>query len=173
MGEQPVIEEPATNAVEQKKQDAFVGRLLAIEVLCPKCGERCADPKTGSLMITHDLIGHTVQCVACHTESLVPLNAFSLATDVVAREKPTSSGPHNKNEKKGRTQKEHKSTRGRKAKSGVVRQPRQLSLDVRTIQTLDVMGANNSQLFETLLNQYEPFLNTWAELGYGYSQEDE
>jgi len=166
-------QEPLPMLRESKKQDAFVGKLLALEVLCPNCGECCADPKTGSLMITQDLIGHSVQCVACHTESLVPLNAFSLTTDVVAREKPTSSGPHNKNEKKGRTQKEHKSTRGHKAKSGVVRQPRQLSLDVRTIQTLDAMKTNNSELFETLLNQYEPFLNTWAELGYGSSQEDE
>ncbi len=102
-----------------------------------------------------------------------PTQCILITTDVVGREKPTSSGPHNKNDKKGRTQKENKSTRGRKAKSGVVRQPRQLSLDVRTIQTLDAMGANNNQLFETLLNQYEPFLNTWAELGYGSYQEDE
>jgi len=35
------------------------------------------------------------------------------------------------------------------------------------------MRANNSELFETLLNQYEPFLNVWAELGYGSSGEDE
>ena len=62
---------------EPKKQDAFVGKLLAIEVLCPNCGSSCADPKTGSLMITEDLIGHTVTCVECHTSSLVPLNAFS------------------------------------------------------------------------------------------------
>jgi len=158
---------------ESKKQDAFVGKLLAIEVLCPNCGNDCADPKTGSLMITEDLIGHTVTCVACHTESLVPLNAFSLTTDVVAREKPITSSPNNKTEKRGRTEKPRKSNAGRKAKSGVVRQPRQLSLDVRTIQTLDAMKANNSQLFETLLNQYEPFLNTWTELGYGSSQEDE
>jgi len=35
------------------------------------------------------------------------------------------------------------------------------------------MKTNNSQSFETLLNQYEPFLNAWAELGYGSYQEDE
>ncbi len=166
-------QEPLPMLRESKKQDAFVGKLLALEVLCPNCGGDCADKKTDSLMITQDLIGHTVQCVECHRESLVPLNAFSLTTDVVAREKPTSSGPHNKNDKKGRTQKEHKSTRGRKTKSGVIRQPRQLSLDVRTIQTLDAMQANNSELFETLLNQYEPFLDAWAELGYGHSQEND
>ncbi len=70
-------QEPIPMLRESKKQDAFVGKLLALEVLCPNCGECCADPKTGSLMITQDLIGHSVQCVACHTESLVPLNAFS------------------------------------------------------------------------------------------------
>ena len=96
-------------------------------------------------------------------DDLLPLNAFSLVGNVVACEKPTTGGPHNKAERKLHTQKEKRSTRGRKAKSGVVRQPRQLSLDVRTIQTLDAMKANNSELFETLLNQYEPFLNTWAE----------
>ncbi len=35
------------------------------------------------------------------------------------------------------------------------------------------MKVNNSDLFEQLLQQYEPFLNAWAELGYGSSQEDE
>lgn len=60
----------------------------------------------------------------------------------------------------------------RRTQSGVVRQPRQLSLDVRTIKTLDEMGINNSELFETLLQQYEPFLNAWAELDY-INQEDE
>ena len=35
------------------------------------------------------------------------------------------------------------------------------------------MKVNNSDLFETLLNQYEPFLDVWAEMGYGSSQEDE
>ncbi|GAC1401653.1 MAG: hypothetical protein NVSMB49_16570 [Ktedonobacteraceae bacterium] len=49
----------------------------------------------------------------------------------------------------------------------------QLSLDVRTSKTLDAMQVNNSDLFETLLNQYEPFLDTWAEMGYGRFQEDE
>ena len=97
----------------------------------------------------------------------------SHAGNVIAREKPTTSGPNNKAEKKGRTQKERKSNAGRKAKSGTVRQPRQLSLDVRTIKTLDAMKVNNSDLFETLLKQYEPFLDAWAEMGYGRYQEDE
>ncbi len=121
-------------------------------------------------MITEDLIGHTVTCVECHTNSLVPLNAFTLAGNVIAYEKPTTSSPNNKADKKGRTQKERKSNAGRKAKSGIVRQPRQLSLDVRTIKTLDAMKVNNSDLFETLLQQYEPFLDTWAEMGYGSNQ---
>jgi ATP-dependent DNA helicase PIF1 len=67
-----------------------------------------------------------------------------------------------KREKKGRTKKERKSTQGRKAKSGVVREPMQLSLDVRTIQALNAMGVNKSQLFEDLLRQYEPFLEAYA-----------
>ncbi len=96
-------------------------------------------------------------------------NAFT----VVAREKPITSGPNNKADKKGRTQKERKSNAGRKAKSGTVRQPRQLSLDVRTIKTLDAMKVNNSDLFETLLQQYEPFLNAWAEMGYEEYQGDD
>ncbi len=123
-------------------------------------------------MITEDLIGHSVTCVECHTSSLVPLNA-SQAGNVIAREKPTTSGTNNKAEKRGRTQKERKSNAGRKAKSRVVRQPRQLSLDVRTIKTLDAMGVNNSELFETLLRQYEPFLNVYAELGSTYQEEEE
>ena len=63
-----------------------------------------------------------------------------------------------KAEKKGRTKKERKSNAGRKTKSGVVREPMQLSLDVRTIKTLGAMGVNKSQLFEELLQQYEPFV---------------
>ncbi len=59
--------------------------------------------------------------------------------------------PSNSKIYKGRTQKERKSNAGRKAKSGTVRQPRQLSLDVRTIKTLDAMKVNTSELFETLL----------------------
>jgi hypothetical protein len=92
---------------------------------------------------------------------------------MVAREKLTTSGPNNKAEKKGRTQKERKSNAGRKAKSGTVRQPRQLSLDVRTIRTLDAMKVNTSDLFETLLQQYEPFLNAWVEMGYEEYQGDD
>jgi len=158
--------------IAEEKRDAKVGKLLALEVLCPNCGESCADPKTGSLMITEDLIGHTVTCVECHTDSIVPLNAFSLMGNVVAREKPVTGKPNSKVEKKGRTQKERKSNAGRKTKSGIVRQPMQLSLDVHTIETLNTMGVNKSELFETLLQQYEPFLNVYAKLG-NISQEDE
>jgi len=104
---------------------------------------------------------------------LLRWNAFSLTGNVVAREKVPTGGLNNKAEKRGRTEKPRKSNAGRKAKSGVVRQPRQLSLDVRTIKTLDAMKVNKSDLFEQLLQQYEPFLNAWAELGYGSSQEDE
>lgn len=67
-------------------------------------------------------------------------------------------------EKKGRTKKERKSTKGRKTKGGVVREPMQLSLDVRTIQALNQMGINKSQLFEDLLQQYKPFLEAYAAL---------
>lgn len=65
-------------------------------------------------------------------------------------------------EKKGRTKKERKSTQGRKAKGGVVREPMQLSLDIRTIQALNTMGVNKSQLFEELLQQYNPFLEVYV-----------
>ena len=155
------------------QEAARVGRLLAIEVLCPHCGAQCVDKGFGSPLITENLVGHSVVCSGCGSESLVPLNAFLMVGDVVAREKPSASGLNNKEGKKGRTPKPKKSNAGRKAKSGFVRQPRQLSLDVRTIQVLDVLGVNNSDLFETLLRQYEPFLNAWAELGYETVQEDE
>lgn len=65
-------------------------------------------------------------------------------------------------EKKGRTKKERKSTKGRKTKGGVVREPMQLSLDIHTIQVLNAMSINKSQLFESLLQHYEPFLETYA-----------
>jgi len=167
------LEQTTLQIEKPKKQDAFIGKALAIEVLCPNCGSPCADPKTGSLMITEDLTGHTVTCVECHTDSLVPLNAFSLMGNVVAREKPTTGKPNSKVEKKGRTQKERKSNAGRKTKSGIVRQPMQLSLDTRTIDTLNTMGINKSELFETLLQQYEPFLNVYAELGNATYEDEE
>jgi hypothetical protein len=121
------------------------------------------DPATGSLSITYDLVGHTVICSACRKACLVPLNAFSFQGDVVAREKP--AGVTTKREKKGRTQKERKSKAGRKTKGKGVRQPMQLSLDIKVINTLNAMGVNKSELFEELLQQYEPFLDAWAELG--------
>lgn len=72
--------------------------------------------------------------------------------------RPTNS----KLEKKGRKKKDKSSTRGRKTKSGEIREPLQLSLDVRTIQTLNAMGVNKSELFEKLLSQYQPFLEIYA-----------
>jgi hypothetical protein len=114
----------------------------------------------GDAMITYDLVGHSVTCSACQKSCIVPLNAFSLQGNVVAREKP--AGVTTQREKKGRTKKERKNTSGRKAKSGVVREPMQLSLDVRTIKALNSMGINKSQLFEELLQQYEPFLEVYA-----------
>jgi ATP-dependent DNA helicase PIF1 len=67
-----------------------------------------------------------------------------------------------KREKIGRTKKEKKSTKGRKTKSGVLREPLQLSLDIRTIRALNAMGINKSQLFEELLQQYKPFLEKYT-----------
>ncbi len=147
-------------------------RVLAIEVLCPACNGACVDPATGSLSITYDLVGHTVNCSVCRKACIVPLNAFSLQGDVVAREKPTGV-TNNKREKKGRTQKERKAKSGRKTKGGTVRQPMQLSLNIRTINTLNAMGVNKSELFEDLLQQYEPFLSAWSELGNEEVDEDD
>jgi ATP-dependent exoDNAse (exonuclease V) alpha subunit len=79
-----------------------------------------------------------------------------------AGEKPGVT--NSKREKTGRTKKERKSTKGRKTKSGEVREPLQLSLDIKTIQALNSMGINKSQLFEDLLKQYEPFIKIWASL---------
>ncbi len=71
-----------------------------------------------------------------------------------------------KREKKGRTKKERKSPKGRKAKSGVVREPLQLSLDIRTIKALNAMDVNKSALFEELLQQYEPFVKAYDKLDH-------
>jgi len=149
-----------------------VSRAVAIEVLCPSCNSACIDPSTGSLFITENMIGHSVTCSRCKKSCIVPLNAFSLQGEVIAREKPTTSVPNNQVEKRGRTKKERKSNAGRKAKSGTVRQPLQLSLDIRTINTLNTMGINKSELFEELLKQYEPFLTAWSELGNEIHDED-
>jgi hypothetical protein len=151
---EPVEEEPL---VEGK-----VSRIAAIEVLCPTCNHSCLN-REGSAMITYDLVGHSITCSACGKACIVPLNAFSLQGNVVAREKP--AGATTKREKKGRTQKERKSKAGRKTKGKGVRQPMQLSLDINVINALNAMGVNKSELFEDLLKQYEPFLDVWAELG--------
>lgn len=140
-----------------------VSHIVAIEVLCPSCGTPCVTRSAQSPMITYDLVGHSVLCPGCQKLCIVPLNAFSIQGLVTARENPVGV-TNSKREKKGRTKKERKSTKGRKAKSGVVREPMQLSLDIRTIKTLNAMGVNKSHLFEELLQQYEPFLEIWASL---------
>jgi ATP-dependent DNA helicase PIF1 len=157
----------ATPLVEGK-----VSRIAAIEVLCPSCNSPCADPATQSQMITYELVGHSVVCSDCRKTCIVPLNAFSLQGDVIAREQPKGT-TNAKREKIGRTKKEKKSTKGRKAKSGAVREPMQLSLDVRTIQALNTMGVNKSQLFEDLLQQYEPFLQAYAAIDTDELDHDE
>jgi DNA helicase II / ATP-dependent DNA helicase PcrA len=159
--------------LEVPLSEGRVSRVSAVEVLCPLCGGACADPATGSLFITYDLRGHTVVCSACNRYCIVPLNAFSLDGEVIAREKPAVSVPNTQREKKGRTQKERKSAAGRKTKSGQVRQPMQLSLDTQTIQALNIMGVNKSELFEELLHQYEPFLNVWTQLKEETEEEGE
>ncbi len=167
----PITVKPTGEAIEAPEAGK-ISRVLAIEVLCPSCNSTCVDPATGALSITEDLIGHTVICSRCRKGCIVPLNAFSLQGEIIAREKPATLVPNNQVEKKGRTKKERKSNAGRKTKSGVAREPMQLSLDVRTIKTLNTMGVNKSELFEELLKQYEPFLTAWSELGNETHEED-
>ncbi len=168
-----IEDEPVTvvEVMPEPLEPGKFSRVLAIEVLCPACNGACVDPATGSFSITYDLVGHTVVCSACKKACIVPLNAFTLQGDVVAREKP--AGQAAKREKKGRTQKERKSKAGRKTKGKGVRQPMQLSLDLRVINTLNAMGVNKSELFEELLQQYEPFLDAWAELGNEEAEDEE
>jgi ATP-dependent DNA helicase PIF1 len=104
-----------------------VSHIVAIEVLCPSCATPCVDRVTQSPIITYDLVGHIVLCPGCQKCCIVPLNAFTMQGLVTAREKPEPGVTNSKREKKGRTKKERKSTKGRKAKSGVVREPMQLS----------------------------------------------
>jgi hypothetical protein len=128
-----------------------VSKAVAIEVLCPSCGGTGVDCVAGSSFLTEEMVGYSVTCLQCSKSCLVPLNAFSLQGEVIAREKPLASVPNSKLEKKGRTKKERKSNAGRKAKSGTVRQPLQLSLDIRTINT---------------------FLIAWSKLGHEMHEED-
>lgn len=154
------FEQPVTELAEGK-----VSRISAIEVLCPTCNSSCMDPQTQSSFITYDLIGHIVVCSACAKQCIVPFNAFSLTGDVVAREKSDQVAPNHLIEKKGRTKKERKAPTGVKPKSGKegdVRQPLQLSLNMRTIKALTAMEVNKSALFEKLLNMYQPFLEALA-----------
>jgi DNA helicase II / ATP-dependent DNA helicase PcrA len=153
---------PFRGAVEVPMSEGRVSRAVAIEVLCPLCSGVCVDQATGSVSITSDLVGHTVICNSCRQACIVPLNAFSLTGNVVAREKPAQAVPNYQIEKKGRTQRERKSNAGAKVKGKEVRQPMQLSLDMRVIRTLKSMSVNASALFEDLLNQYEPFLEMYA-----------
>lgn len=141
-----------------------VSRISAIEVLCPVCNSSCLDPKTSSSFITYELVGHTVICSACEKQCIVPFNAFNLTGDVVAREKTASGVAHHQATKKGRTKKERKAPWGTKTKSreeGDVRQPLQLSLNMKTIHVLNAWGVNKSALFEDLLQMYDPFLKAW------------
>jgi hypothetical protein len=166
--EADVVEDPK---IVEALEPGRISRVLAIEVLCPACNNACVDPATGSLSITYDLVGHSVICSSCGKACIVPLNAFSLQGDVVAREKP--AGQATKREKKGRAKKERKSKAGRKTKGKGVRQPMQLSLDIKVINTLNAMGVNKSELFEELLQQYEPFLDAWSELENEEAEEDD
>ncbi len=178
LNSETVIEEMTSNKVylpfkgelEVPLTEGRVARIAAIEVLCPLCSGICVN-RNGSSYITQDLVGHSVTCSRCEKACIVPLNAFSLQGEVVAREKPT--GIASKREKKGRTKKERKSKAGRKTKGKGVRQPMQLSLDIKVINTLNAMGVNKSELFEELLQQYEPFLDAWAELGNEDFDEEE
>jgi DNA helicase II / ATP-dependent DNA helicase PcrA len=158
--EQPITVEATLVEPVEELQEGKVSRISAIEVLCPTCNSSCVD-QSGSSFITYELVGHTVTCSACQKACIVPLNAFNLRGDVVAREKPATGVTNSKVEKKGRTKKERKSTQGRKTKGSEVREPLQLSLDVKTIKVLNAMGVNKSQLFEELLQMYEPFLEAW------------
>ncbi len=166
------------DAIEPDLLEGRVSHIVAIEVLCPSCGTPCVDKVKSSPMITHDLVGHAIVCPQCQKFCIVPLNAFSIQGSVIAREKPEAGVTNSKREKKGRTKKERKSTKGRKTKSGVIREPMQLSLDVRTIKALNLMGVNKSQLYEDLLQQYEPFLEAYAaidtdELDHDENEEEE
>jgi hypothetical protein len=155
-----VVEE--IKSVEESLVEGRVSRIAAIEVLCPACNNPCLNHE-GSALIFYELVGHSVTCSVCAKACIVPLNAFSLQGNVIARQKPT--GQTTQRKKKGRTKKERKSKAGRKTKGKGVRQPMQLSLDIKVINTLNTMGVNKSELFEELLQQYEPFLDAWAELG--------
>jgi ATP-dependent DNA helicase PIF1 len=150
-----------------------IARIAAIEILCPTCGGLCVDPATGAATITHDLVGHSIVCSRCKQACIVPLNAFSLEGIVVAREKPEQNVSNAKREKKGRTKKERKSNAGAKAHGKEPKQPLQLSLDMRIIQTLKTWGVNASALYKELLAQYDPFLQQYREvIGEEFGEEE-
>lgn len=174
MEAQPILEA----VIEMEAQpvplaEGRIARIAVIEILCPTCSGLCVDPATGAVQITPDLVGHTIICSRCKQQCIVPLNAFSLQGSVVAREKPAQVVNNAKVEKKGRTKKERKSKAGAKTKGKEPRQPMQLSLDMRIIRTLKSWGVNASELFETLLKMYEPFLEQYAAVNDEDQPEDE
>lgn len=160
-----VVDEPLT--------EGKVSRIAAVEVLCPACGGPCAATGTGSLFITHELRGHTVVCSLCKKACVVPLNAFSISGDIVAREKPTQLVPNAKVEKQGRRKKERKSNAGAKPQGKEPKQPLQLSLDTRIIRVIKQWGVNASALFVELLQQYQPFLEMCQQVIEGEEEEDD
>jgi ATP-dependent DNA helicase PIF1 len=177
-----IVEEAGSVIIEEIAPDQVpltegrVARIAAIEVLCPACAGICVDPGTGSTYITPDLVGHTIVCSRCKQQCIVPLNAFSLDGAVIAREKPEQNVSNAKREKKGRTKKERKSNAGAKSHGKEPKQPLQLSLDMRIIQTLKTWGVNASALYKELLAQYDPFLQQYREVTgeeFGEEESDE
>jgi hypothetical protein len=172
--EQPILE----TVIDLEAQpvplaEGRIARIAAIEILCPACGGLCIDPSTGVATITHDLVGHSIICSRCSQPCIVPLNAFSLDGIVVAREKPAQNVSNAKREKKGRTKKERKSNAGAKAHGKEPKQPIQLSMDMRIIQTLKTWGVNASALYKELLAQYDPFLQQYREvIGEEFGEEE-
>lgn len=116
------------------------------------------DPKVAAFMAKRETIT-VAQEIALEPDihhDEITVSSDQIDHDEILQE--TKGLTNSKREKIGRTKKERKSPKGRKTKSGVVREPLQLSLDVQTIQTLNRMGVNKSQLFEDLLQGYEPFI---------------
>jgi ATP-dependent DNA helicase PIF1 len=169
-----IVEEIAPVCDQVSLIEGRVARIAAIEVLCPACAEICVDPRTGSTYITPDLVGHSIACSRCEKSCIVPLNAFSLLGEVIAREKPVQLVSNAKVEKQGRRKKERKSNAGAKPQGREPKQPLQLSLDTRVIKTLKVWRVNASALYIELLGQYMPFLEKYREVvGEDYGEESE
>ena len=130
---------------------------IAVDVLVPDNSQLSHDKIESVKQLNHDEYEEELTRVLAMSK----LSGDELfVVQIAERNRQTNS----KREKKGRTKKERKSTKGRKTKGGKIREPLQLSLDIRTIKTLNAMGVNKSQLFEDLLQQYEPFLEVWSSL---------